>query len=376
MNGRAWWCVVLLFTACDSLPNPDVDGGTVEDAAIADAGADAASVCECDAGEQCVRGVCIATCGGDVSGFDAALGEGLTPVASFCRTASAYAVHASATDLLVYDLTTSVDGLRTVFSLSRWTLDPSVSTPSPVEVASATHDVASADESVFPGGYLAIDPTGAQAVFGYTTSAAGFPGGVFYASLTGGASVMEVPAPGNFDVAWMDPTHFVVDGSGLAELAFGQGLYVADLTAAPRAVHVATNMGDYSGSVAASPAFVIGAAVIDGSFESHAYYFSKERVDTAIADATPIDTATDSAVTEVLDPDGVALPSTFSTVRTRIVSTPFAGPLTSYAVALGASGPTLSDPRVLATATFTDAMAAGDGHILLVHPSGLLLVAE
>lgn len=374
MNSRAWWCLVLL-TACDGMPADPDGGGQIDSAVIADAGADAGPACECEAGEECVRGVCIATCGGDVSGFDAVLGEGLTPVASFCRTASAYAVHASATDLLVYDLTTSVDGLRTTFSLSRWTLDPSASTPSPVEVASATHDVPSADELVFPGGYLAIDATGARAVFGYTTSATGVPGEVFSVSLEDGA-VVRLSAPSNYDAAWIDSSRFVVNGAGLLDQTAGQGLYVGDVAAAPRAVHAAENLADYSGSVTASSSFVLAGGVIDGTFASQVFLVPLARLETAITDDVAIDLATDSAAIEVLDPEGAALSSTFSTLGARVVATPFGGPLTSYAVAVDGGSVTVSDPRVLATGTFTDAMAAGDGHILLVHPSGLLLVAE
>ncbi|MCZ7686936.1 MAG: hypothetical protein M5U28_52620 [Sandaracinaceae bacterium] len=266
--------------------------------------------CECGSGEACVRGVCLATCGLDGAALEAALSAGLTPVASFCRAAAAFGVYASGDAVTVYDLTASTEGLTTTLVLSRWPLDPSGAAPAPIEVATATHAVAEASELVFAGSYLEVDPTGARALFGFTTSATGSPGEVVAVTLADGA-VTRLAAPGNFDAAWLDGTRFLVNGQGLDDRADGQGLYVGDLSGTPSALHVLTNMGDYSGSVVATSAYVLAGAVVDGT-ESRVRSFSRARLDTAIADEVAIDAGSDAAVSAVLDPGGAAPASTFS----------------------------------------------------------------
>lgn len=385
----AWLAAALWMAGCDG--TVAIEDGGASDAAIADAafadagiidagivedaGADAAidastSVCEpdCGTGEACVRGVCVADCSGDVSGFDAALGEGLVPLANFCRPASAYAVHVEPGNRTVWDLTALTGGTVTTFVLSRWTLDPA-SAPSPEGVATAQHDTGSVGVTTFPSGYVALDEAGTRAVFGYTTSAADLAGGIFYVDMDGG--VTEVPAPGNFDVAWVGENEFVVNGAGLGPLAEGQGLYAAT-PAGP--AHVGANFGAYSGSVVAGPSYILTAGVAE-DFSSRAHFLSRERFDEALAAGTPIDFRGELSL--VLDPTGEPLGSTFSQLGDRLVITPFGGPLTSYAVTVADGEMTLSDSRVLATGgSFTDALDAGDGQLLLVHANGLLLVRD
>ncbi len=388
-----WASVLALISACDG-PSLDPDAGADagpgpvdagrEDAGGEDAAAPDATVdCECGSGEACVRGVCLATCGLDGAALEEALSAGLTPVASFCRAAAAYGVYVSGDEVTVYDVTASTDGATTTLVLSRWALDPSVTTPAPIEVATTTHAVTEETELVFPGGYLEIDPAGARAIFGFTTSGAGSPGDVVVVTLADGA-VTRLAAPGNFDAAWLDGTRFLVNGQGLDDRADGQGLYLGDLSGTPRALHVLTNMGDYSGSVVATSAYVLAGAVVDGTFESRVRSFSRARLEVAIADEVAIDAGSDAAVSAVLDPGGAAPASTFSPLGARLVTTPYGGPLTSYAAAETGGAITLSDPRVLATgAAMTDALPAGAGRTLLVlfdgatfSPAGLLLVEE
>jgi hypothetical protein len=368
---------------------PSDDGGLARDAGPGDAGvgADAGSDagpagCEidgCGEGEACVRSVCIADCGGDVSGFEAALGAGFVPVAHFCRGPSAFAAREDGGDVTVFDLTAATAGTVTTFSLSRWALDPATPTPALAVVGTMTFDAEDTGALAFAGGYLELDPDGAQALFGYTTSATGSPGQIFRMSLADGTGYKEV-APGNFDAAWVDAEHYLVNGFGLASLADGQGLYAADLTVADRAVHIGTDFGAYSGSVAVGPTFILAAGVGD-DFAGHAYLVPRATYEAALADGTPVDLG---ALSEVLDPAGAPIGSTFSLVHGRLVTMPYGGPITSYATAVEGDAMTLSDPRVLATGvTFTDAIAAGEGQLLLARydastfaVASLLLVRE
>lgn len=342
------------------------DGGVADGGLDADGGGDAGSAgCEpegCDEGYACVRSVCIADCGGDLAGFDAALGEGLVPVAHFCRSASAYATLVSAEGVSVYDLTASTEGTVTTFSLSRWALDPA-SAVEPLVVGTMDFDAEGSGDLAFPGGYLEIDPDGAHALFGYTTSATGSPGQVFRMSLSDGTGWKEL-APGNFDAVWVDADHYLVNGFGLGALAEGQGLYAADLTVADRAVHIGSDLGTYSGSVSVGPDFILAAGVGD-DFLPQPRFIARDAYDTALADGAPIDLGAGSAV---LDPSGAPIPSTFSRVHGRLVTMPFGGPITSYATAVAEGELTLSDPRVLANGmTFTDVLAAGEGQLLLAR---------
>lgn len=337
------------------------------------AACDAPAECACGDDEACVRGVCVADCGAGGETLESALGEGLIPVAGFCRSAAAYAVSFDGNAATVWEVTSTTAGTETTFVLSRWALDPEGgSSPSANEVATAVHDTGDAAITTFPGGFLALDPSGERAAFGYTTSGEGFPGTVVVADVATGA-LTELSAPANFDAAWTGAEHLTVNGQGLGELAEGQGLYTVDLASDGRVVHLATGLGTYSGAVVTTEAFVLAAGVEDGTFEPHAYAIPRELYETALEEGTPVDVANEETVVEVLDPSGAALPSTFAIVADRLVAMPFGGPITSYAL----DGAALSDARVIATGeTFTNVLPAGEGRLLLVHAAGLLLVEE
>ncbi len=344
-----WAAAILILCACDGPPH---------------------ACPPCGDDEACVRGVCIATCGGDVSGFDAALGEGLTPVANFCRPASGFTVRDGGA-IEVWDLTSQTEGTSTTLTLSRWALDPSTPTPQPTVVGTVTHDTMDASVSTFPGGFVALDPSGDRALFGYTSTADGYPGTVVVVSDTGATT--EIAAPSNFDAAWLDADRFIVSGTGLGDASEGAGLYVGDATMDPPAAsHAVTGLAIYSGSVVVGSSYVV-AGSSDDAYAPHDYAITTDAIDAAISGGTALDAANDAVA--LVDPDGATPPSTFSDVGARIVTTPYGGPLTSYAV--DAASGALSDPRVIATGdTFTDAAAAGEGRILLAHGGGFLLVSE
>lgn len=257
---------VCLILGCNSGGNPPVDAGGdagggggdvgVRDAGGGDAGGDAgvgdagvvadggtdaaAASCatvRCSADHACVRGVCVPTCGADTSTFDAALAGGLAVVGSVCRTPTALTYAGGQ----MYELTASTSGLVTTFTLQRWT--PGTETPAATTIATATYTAAAAGTMVFAGGYVAVAPDQMHAVFGYTTTLAGIVGGVFDVA-TGTGTATELPANGNYDAAFADGTHYLVNGA----LGGAQGVYRAT-SGGTSLAQVVSHVGDASGSV-------------------------------------------------------------------------------------------------------------------------------
>jgi len=351
-----------LMAGCDGSDDPD--GGTSADAAPpTDAGAvDGGPVVECvgcTSDEICVAGVCVAGCGADGAALTASLGAGLTPVQNVCRAVSAVEVRGSE----LWDLTTTVSGNVTSFSVSRYTLDST----SPTLFAESSYDTGLDTTMLFPSGYLAIDPSRAVAAYGFTTNV-DFYGALFLAN---GTTAPQLDAVGNFDAAFLDDDVLLINGLGSIATSEGQGVYAVDTRpSTPTGVHVLTNMGSFSGSVEATADYVLAGGV-DDAFAGHVYVVPRASVVMALT-GTPIDVTV--GATEVLDPGSQLIPSTFRVVDGRLVTLPFGGPITSYATSWDGSALTLSDPQVLATGgTFTDALAAPTTGTILVHGTGLLV---
>lgn len=244
---------LLVLAGCD--PGTSSDAGTdasvadvpVTDTPIPDApfivdAADAPSGCDCDADQTCLRGVCIATCDG-IDGFDDALVAGAVPVAHACRSAAAFDVVGTN----VYELTATPGSAGIVLALVRWSFaDGAVSAST---LAQRTYvPSGSPAESVYPG-YVTVSDDEAHALFGYTTSLAGFIGGVVDVDVAA-MTFEEVSAPGNFDGAFVDGSQYLINGLGFGALT-GQALYLADATeTSPEGASVVDGMGDASGSVA------------------------------------------------------------------------------------------------------------------------------
>jgi hypothetical protein len=344
-----------------------------------DAGAEACGDAFCASGEACVRGVCVATCGEDASGWSDALGEGLRPVASFCRAAAARAARVEGETLEVWDLTTTSEATSTTFVLSRWAASSAM--PAVTEVARGVHDTGSADVLVFPGSYLALAPSGGAAAFGYTTTAEGFAGGVFRVQRSDGASA-ELDAPGNFGAAWLDDDTLLVNGLGLDGEGGEQGLYAAVFApSGVRIVHVASGLGVASGSVAVTSSMVLVGGYFEG-FESRAYALARARVEAVLAGTEPtMDVAAGADTAPGIDLVG-GFASTFDRAGTLLVVAEYddAFMLTGLAgheiVSYSAEGGLeLAAPLALTRGgTFTSAHEAGAGQLLLAFGSGLLLV--
>ncbi|UJR79570.1 hypothetical protein [Sandaracinus amylolyticus] len=337
----------------------------------------------CGEGEACLRGVCVATCGGDVAAMDAALAEGLVPVANVCRAVSGpieVVVPTGGAMPRVYEVTAATVDTTTTFTLSRWTLDPSVSAPTPETVATTTH-AGHAASAIYAGGYLALSPDEARAIFGYTTSDEGFVGGVFDVAV-GGGSASETRADGNFDGVWLDDAHYVVNGLGMAGAATsGQGLYVRDVET-PSAWRALDEMGAYSGGVT-----LVGDVVIAGAAMAFGSNWPDERGGGRIfvlprevlEDAETVSSAWDASLAQL------EAPSAFTRVfGTKLAATTYmdAPPYDIASIevrALAETGETwtLSAPVPLTTgSTFRRVVPAGTDRALLVHAGGLLIVEE
>lgn len=340
--------------------------------AAADAPSDAAladAPCACDAAEICVRGVCLAPCGAAAASLEAALAADLVPVAHYCRTPVAW----SAVGDHVYEVAMRTEGTTTHFDLSRWTATPGTSAPTATLLGTASH-TATMGEDVYPGAYVAVGSDEAHAVFGMTTSLAGFVGGVFDVT-AGSGTVVRTDAPGNFDAVFVDATRVVVNGQGLAT-ATGQGLY--ELVAGTMGgALVANGMGDSSGSLAywASEDLIIaGGASYGAPFptgESERVFF-----------VSPTDLSATSPANLETDASFLAIPSAFWLVPgDGLVS-----------VVWGASGVDHLDARWLAVSgtglvsastasaltndgTFFSAGALA-GDIGLRHAGGILVVRQ
>lgn len=352
------------------------DGSPLDGNAVADAG-DAGDPCAACSGERvCVRGACIATCGLDASGIETALAPGLAPIGHACRAVSGPIDLVAATDPArprVYEVNAHTSGTVTVFRLVRWTFEE---TPMPEPIGAAMYDAGSTGAMAFIGGYLAVSPDERRALFGYTTSTAGFLGGVFDAEI--GRMTVEYQAAGNFDAEWVDGNRWLVNGLAFDGLDNGQGLYLRN-EAAGTSRHRVTRMGTNSGSVAVVDDLVIaggftgfGSTWPDGSEGGRLFVFDRAAV---IGDGPPIP-AWDEARARLEGPSvfellsGMRLAYVTYDPMTYGVTGIEARRLTAMGrtFALGAAQPIASGP------TFT-AIAAGDaGTFALVHAGGVLLV--
>ncbi len=268
------------------------DGGPV-DGGPPDAGPTPCGENFCTDEQACVRGVCVAHCGSDASGWDAALAAGLLPVTSICRPAAARAVHVAGDAVNVWDLTTTTSGTETTFVVSRWPL----AAPVPVEIARTSTDPG-ADAMLFTGGYLALAPTASLAAFGYTVSPS-FDGRV-HLVLAGGGTDTDLSAPGNFDAAFLDGSTLLVNGLGVDDVGLGeQGLYAVTTEGGLGFVRVAEGLGDFSGGVRVTDAFVLVGGSFPG-FESRTYVIDRALVEDVVAGRRPtldVDTAAETGTT-------------------------------------------------------------------------------
>ncbi|WP_428267298.1 hypothetical protein [Haliangium sp.] len=366
---------------------PDAAAVAVDAAPMADAAPGCQvftpAVCSTDtpctgADQACVAGACVATCGQDVSGFEAALGAGLAVLANVCVSPALQAAHAGESDgceaLSVYDLGNEVNGDGDlVFTLRRFSLVPGVAAPTPAAVGTHVVDLG-AGITAFAGSYLVLPPGpggGGAALFGYTESGAGFPGEVIRMDTSDGSSA-ALTADGNFDVDWIDDDRYLINGAAADDVAAGQGLYLVDLSGAtPAVAHVVTGLGDFSGGVAVDHerglVFAGGYFLASGD---KVYALPLADIEAA-AGATPIDADATAAVQRF------AIPSSFTRVGDRLVSFDFAS-MEHQVRALSVAGDgtiSVDDPVRLAAQPFSGVTPVGADRALLHHGAGSLLVA-
>lgn len=345
---------LVLTLGCEGESRVMVDGGALPDSSVGDADTSDAGVS--DAGPECET---------NLASFEPALGGAIRPVLNLCRPPAQAmdVIEAEGGTLRVYELVATSVGTTTTFTLSRFTLMADGSASNTEMVAMTTHESTEA-VMTYVGGYLDISPGEHGAIFGYTTTAPGFVGGVFDLDL-GEGTIGEVPAPGNYDAAWLDDSSWVLDGMGLG-IEMGPGLYLYDSEAGTSRV-AAREMGEYSGSVA-----LLSDVIVAGAFASTGlvFVFDRERLVNA---ATPLDAREDALAR--LD-----APSVFELVfGNRLATIVYDGPTIAAIEArvlaeegdewtLGAAEPITSG------AVFTNIVAAGANRAFLQHGNGVLLV--
>ena len=391
-GGSRFWMVVaagVIGLGCGGNAGSDAgpgDSGAVQDAPVLadapiDAGSDAGDVdggpCGgCGAGQACLRGVCIASCGGDPAALDAALAAGLTPVAHVCRAGITALDVVDGAPPRVYEVTTATSGTVTTFTLVRWTIEAGIDMPTASVLATATHDVGAAGSLVFAGGYVAVSPDEMHVLFGYTTTDAGFVGGVFDAAV-GSMTVAETAGPGNYDAAWLDGASWLVNGLGLGTAGgAAQGLYLHDGSGDRQ---VAAAMGDYSGSVA-----VLGGVVLAGGVPAAAWpdgtmgdrVFVLDRAALLGAGAGGVSAWT-TAVSRLEVPSSFELLSGMRIASLTYDASFAVSGIEARALSLGVAGWTAAAPTALATgSTFSLVRGVGPTELLFVHAGGALLVQE
>lgn len=378
MNRTTILCLTCLVAlgGCDGDPAPTDAGTTPTDAGPGDvdggdpdAGPETCGGALCGAGEACVRGVCLATCDEDLSGWDAALAAELTPVHVFCRSADVFGAVVDGATTTVLDVTAAPSATGTELTLASWTADPaSAPAPSTIATASVEHD---AETYLFPSGY-ALEGAGGF-LFGYTLSDMDFTGAALFATSAG--DVTPFDASGNFDAAPVGDG-FLVNGLGLeGALATGQGLYHL-APSGPNAAQVVTGIGAFSGGVALTPEYALVGG-LDDAYVGHVYVVARGALDAAFAGGPAV---TDPL--EVRSATGAPIGSAFALVNGRIVLPRYdesfaqvaleAHPIQSWSeiegLTVGAATDVTSGP------TFTSAMPAAGDRILLRFGAGLLLV--
>lgn len=395
-DGMALAAAALALGLLAGCGDDDGGGGAPDDAGVdagstADAGPDGGAAspfpapedcAACEGTRACVRGVCVDLCGGDAAEVDAALAEGVAPIAGYCRTAVAAGAGPAST---VVDLQVLDDGDAITATLASFPLTPG--NVAPTAAPRATFEVTPALDGMplFWSGFVAAGPGDAPAAVGYTQGF-GDPGRLF---VVGEGDPIELPAPGNFDVAWLDASTLLVDGQGVgddAELA--QGLDAVRLDGAGNATarRVLGNAFAFSGSVAVVGDLVLYGALAD-DFSDRLLVLAGATIDSVLdGGSDPVDALADDRVVEV--PGG---PSAFvhlgdGRLAVRRFNAEFETELslvettgsTPDAFALGAptplAGPPGDDPGAFEQ-VFSDAIATGDpDRPVLVHGTGLLLV--
>lgn len=332
-----------------------------------------------DADEDCVAGVCVATCGQDISGLAAALGDDITVLGNLCVTPALDGVHLGETDgcevITAYSLTSETDSNGDLgFTLTRFTLEANMPMPAESPVGSVTVDIPDG-VSAFAGSYLAIAPGPAgndTALFGYTTSAAGFAGEVV-ALDTGDGTSDALSANGNFDVDWIDDSRYLINGQAADSAEDGQGLYVVDVSgAAPSATHVVTGLGDFSGSVAVDRerGLVFAGGVFSDGFVNRVFVIPLTEIEAAVSSGTPLDASGTTAI------ERFEIPSSFEIVADSFISFDF-GTSEFHARSFTIGGDdsvTVGSPALFVQSPFNGVTAIGSDRALLHHSGGSLLI--
>lgn len=149
-----------------------------------------------------------------------------------------------------------------------------------------------ASDRYFPSQYVAIGPDGSVAVgYNLSTSSSAFDGEMFIYS-EGLEPPVAIPARGNYDAAWLEPSQLLVNGLGFGSVNDGQGLYGATIApGGPSGVRrLIDNLGSLSGPVETGDVVLAGGHGTWGGFTgSRIYAFTLAELSLAIIGVDVLD---------------------------------------------------------------------------------------
>lgn len=242
---------------------------------------------DCQASEQCIRGVCIETCGANLDVWDAAMPASLVPVVNVCASSSIMGVRGDADcrqRARVFSLTTSRQGSKIIYEVREGAIEEGP------QNLMGTAETENGDDH-FISFNAAPNPAGTRFAFGYTRS--DVSGEVLVMSTDG--STMRIAAAGNYDLDWIDNDRLLVNGlsAGAAQVE-GQGIYLIDLSGGqPETRRLTIGPGSASGAVAnlrsRDEVLVGGSNGLDG-----VVYLVGTSELLAMSQSAPIDLATSS----------------------------------------------------------------------------------
>ncbi len=323
----------------------------------------------CPDQQACVAGVCVASCGAELSELSDALPSSLTVLANYCGALPAV----DSAGEFVYAAHLGGSGAAQTLSVDAWELSTTSSAPSLATLS--TGALATTQSTLFLSDFAAVSPNGQRAAAGYTEPSNFVdptPGEVVIAPTAGG-SAQVVSVTGNYDADWLDDDHLVLTGQigGMT-----QGVVAFDLSGALTSRVVLTDVGVYSGDIAVLRD--AGLLLVGGLSAA----FTDELYVCPLSKALAIASGTDSALIGT-DPllQKLSAPSLFKVVQGRdlLVTTTYDAQwnkvyelrpwsLSAGELSFGTPEPLLSAPLI------SNVVPVSGGRLLLEHAGGHLLV--
>jgi len=337
----------------------------------------------CGDGTTCVRGACLADCGGDPTVFDqAVVASEVAFLANVCQPEGSFDT-GPARNGLILALVAEDDR----FDVGCFGVGAGNGVLTLADETSVTVDPLLPDSAAIPTAFVAQSPDARRVAVGYTQIAEGsIPGEILVLDGTESPAVFE--APGNFDATWLDAGALLVNGLGFGGDGTdpAQGLYAIDLAGDARRRLIGGPAGA-SGSVGVTPAGLVLYGFLDEAFANTiAAVAASELGDILVASSdseagAPIPLADDARLTARPGPSSFVVVGRGNRIVARRFNDDFTATLFDIHSVVGsdAASFSLGDPLALAepvegSTVITGAVSAVDDLVFLRHEQGLLLV--